>query len=146
MNSKYYGHIVDSNGNPIKDALVIVKNNNPYKSVVQITQTDNNGEYEIKAKKTFMIFGVLLAMPPECTDELYVVHPLYNVYFKKQFNGKKYYDRVCTGMKFQKDFTLSKKVRRPDDYEQPSWGNVKFGVKLYDYDEQERGRITEINK
>ncbi len=145
MNSKYYGHIVDSNGKPIQDALVIVKNNNRRKSVVQVTQTDKNGEYEIKAKKTFMIFGAALALPPECTDELYVVHPLYNVYFKNQFNGRKYFDRVCTGMTFQKDFTLSKKVRRPSDYEQPSWDNVKVGLKLYDYDEQEKGRVTEVN-
>ena len=62
MNSKYYGHIVDSNGKPIQDALVIVKNNNRRKSVVQVTQTDKNGEYEIKAKKTFMIFGALACL------------------------------------------------------------------------------------
>lgn len=147
-NAKYYGQVIGDDGKPVENALVIVKNNNPFKNVVQVATTDNHGAYEIKPIKVFMLFyGAGLAMPPECIDEIYVVHPEYNVYFKKrQFRGK--YARLCTDIETQKNFGLSRKgtSRKAENYEKLSWENAKNGAKLYSYDELNEALILKVNQ
>jgi hypothetical protein len=145
-NAKYYGQVVDVNGKSIENALVIVKDKNYRSDVVQVTQTDSHGSYAIEPKKFFIVFGALLAQEPPCIDDMYVVHPEYEVYFERQHNRRKHYRRLCTDVDVKKDFVLRKKLRRPEDYEKISWSNAKPQVRLYNYDEQEVAKITDINK
>ena len=145
-NAEYKGYITDVSGKPIQKALVIVKNKTYLSDTVQITETDVNGFYEIKPKKIFFVVGAVLALPPQCIDKLYVTHPLYDTYFQRQLNGRKYFHRICTDMSFIKNVVLKEKIKRPNDFETPSWQNVKNGVKVYDFNEQENGEVINVNE
>jgi hypothetical protein len=147
-NAKYYGQVVDTNGIPIENALVIVKNSNPFKSVIQVKTTNKDGEYKIEPEKVFMFFLVGgLAPAPKCIDELYVVHPDYNVYYKKRDNYGEY-ARLCTDIESQKIFVLTKKgeSRKAENYEALSWENAKIGIKVYSYDELDEAVILDVNR
>ena len=143
-NARYKGYVIDESGKPIEKALVIIKNKNILTSVVQTTETDKNGYYEIEPKKIFFIFVTIMAEPPECIDIQYVVHPDYNVYIKKMFNGQT--GRICTNIEVnRKNITLIKQdtSRTLTSKNKLTWDNIKVGTILYDKDDSCQAQILD---
>ena len=105
VSASYYGNVVDENGKAIENALIVVQSNDESKKIYKVVATDNNGDYKVDPEKIFYIYVGGLGKMPKCTNDIYVIHSNYNVFYKKVVFERRG-TKICTGLESNINFVL----------------------------------------